>query len=282
MADAKQANPFDFSEDGLGGGGPDERTAVVVVVLDEGVDLVSQLRDRREGSAADGLLGDDAEPALHLVQPGGVGGRVVDVVAPAPRQPPPDLGVGTTVSGTLSLSVAVRRSCSFGAADRRFSNSLLTRVRLIERSKIRSRAGAQRAVVVLIEGPANASRSRCASISASRAHSATAFFKSSISAPPRNPSPGHYPASSSSSSSLIRPFLGACVAIDRTHCWAPSYGPHNTQFPTVSQNRPEATTAKPFRVYVKKVGFSRLQPFVVARRSRSGCRGRSIGGRRWR
>lgn len=79
MADAKQANPFDFSEDGLGGGGPDERTAVVVVVLDEGVDLVSQLRDRREGSAADGLLGDDAEPALHLVQPGGVGGRVVGV-----------------------------------------------------------------------------------------------------------------------------------------------------------------------------------------------------------
>ena len=85
---------MDLLKDGVGGGRPHEGPgAGVVVVLREAEDLLPELLDRREGAAADGLAGDDAEPDLDLVEPGGVGGGEVDVVAraggePALRRPP--------------------------------------------------------------------------------------------------------------------------------------------------------------------------------------------------
>ena len=49
--------------------------------------------DAREAATPDCSLGDDPEPALYLVEPGGVGRRVVDVEPWTLRQPGADFGV---------------------------------------------------------------------------------------------------------------------------------------------------------------------------------------------
>ena len=64
-----------------------------IVLLHEGVDFTSQFLDVGEGAAADGLLGDEPEPALDLVDPGGVGGSAVHMVAGSARQSGFDFGV---------------------------------------------------------------------------------------------------------------------------------------------------------------------------------------------
>jgi len=48
------------------------------------------------------LLGDEAEPALHLIEPAGIGRGVVDVVARPARRPGLNLGI-------LVSAVVVRR-----------------------------------------------------------------------------------------------------------------------------------------------------------------------------
>ena len=60
-----------------------------VVMFDEVVDFSHQFLDAGERAAADGLLGDEAEPALDLVQPRGVRRGEMDVVARAPGQARP-------------------------------------------------------------------------------------------------------------------------------------------------------------------------------------------------
>src|SRR5215472_7000542 len=62
-----------------------------VVVGDIGVDFLHQLLDAAEGAAADRLLSDEAEPALDLIEPAGVSGGVMNVVAPMTCQPALDL-----------------------------------------------------------------------------------------------------------------------------------------------------------------------------------------------
>ena len=62
-------------------------------MFDEVLDFVHEVFDAREGAATNGFLRDDPKPALHLVQPGGVGGRVVDVEAGPLGQPGTNLGV---------------------------------------------------------------------------------------------------------------------------------------------------------------------------------------------
>jgi len=62
-------------------------------VLDEEVDLADGVPDVGGGATSDGHLGDDAEPAFDLVEPGGIGGCVVDVVSGPPCEPGPDLGM---------------------------------------------------------------------------------------------------------------------------------------------------------------------------------------------
>jgi hypothetical protein len=64
-----------------------------IVTGDVGVDSPHQLADVAERPAPNGLLGDEAEPALHLIEPTGVGGSVVDVIARSARQPGLNLGM---------------------------------------------------------------------------------------------------------------------------------------------------------------------------------------------
>ena len=64
-----------------------------IVVGDIGVDFLDQLADAAERPAPNCLLGDEAEPALHLIEPTGVGRGVMDVVARPARQPGLNLGM---------------------------------------------------------------------------------------------------------------------------------------------------------------------------------------------
>ena len=54
---------------------------------DESFDFGDQFFDAAEGAATDGLLRDDVEPDFHLVEPGGVGWREVQVVTGSRCQP---------------------------------------------------------------------------------------------------------------------------------------------------------------------------------------------------
>ncbi len=64
-----------------------------IIGLDESIDLLHQVFDATERAAADGALSDEVEPDLHLVEPGGIGGSVVDVKAGPLSQPGSHLGV---------------------------------------------------------------------------------------------------------------------------------------------------------------------------------------------
>jgi hypothetical protein len=71
----------------------------VVVVLDEVVDSGDEIFDAAEAAAADGLLGNETELALNLIEPGRVGGGVVHVKAGPLCEPEAHLGmlVGSVV-----------------------------------------------------------------------------------------------------------------------------------------------------------------------------------------
>ena len=58
---------LELAEDGIGGGSPGEWAGMEVVVLDEGLDALDELLDGGEGTAANGLLSDAAEPAFNLI-----------------------------------------------------------------------------------------------------------------------------------------------------------------------------------------------------------------------
>lgn len=79
--------------------GPCEGTAVAVVVLDEVVDSCDQVSDASEATSTDRLLGDKSEPTLHLIEPGRVGGSVVDLEAGTFCKPESDPGM--LVSGVV-------------------------------------------------------------------------------------------------------------------------------------------------------------------------------------
>lgn len=68
-------------KDRICGGGPSERLAVGVVVFDELIDALHKLLDAGERAATDGLVGDQGEEALDLIEPGAVGRREVHVPA---------------------------------------------------------------------------------------------------------------------------------------------------------------------------------------------------------
>ena len=60
---------------------PDERPAGLVVIANEGLDLLQEFLDAAEGTASNDALRDYAEPSLHLIQPRRKSGREVNLVA---------------------------------------------------------------------------------------------------------------------------------------------------------------------------------------------------------
>ena len=56
-------------KDRVGGGCPCKRSAAAVIVLDEVIDSGDEFFDAAEAAAAYGLLGNETEPALHLIEP---------------------------------------------------------------------------------------------------------------------------------------------------------------------------------------------------------------------
>ena len=91
------------------GGGPLEWLAVGVVGSHELVDALHQLLDAGERSPADGLIGDQRKEALHLIEPGAVGGDEVHVPARACRQPRLDLGMvvrGVVVADAVDVQIS--------------------------------------------------------------------------------------------------------------------------------------------------------------------------------
>src|SRR5271156_5359197 len=97
----KFTKPLEFVEDRIGARGAHKGPLVGIVVSYVVVDLVHQFTHAAEGAAPDRLLSDEREPALDLVEPAGVGGSVMDVVARPAREPGFDLGVfvGAVVVG---------------------------------------------------------------------------------------------------------------------------------------------------------------------------------------
>ena len=63
------------------------------MVLDEVINIRDQVFDAPETSSANGLLGDEAEPAFDLTEPGRVGGSVVELEAWPLCQPEAYLGM---------------------------------------------------------------------------------------------------------------------------------------------------------------------------------------------
>ena len=83
----------EFLEDRIGRGDPPKRSGFRIVLLDKRFNVVNQVLHTPKRPAADDPLGDEVKPNLHLIQPRGVGGRVVHMIARARRQPRSHLGV---------------------------------------------------------------------------------------------------------------------------------------------------------------------------------------------
>src|ERR671919_596789 len=77
---------------------------VLVVALDEGVDRLAQLGDRGEAGAIEGAAGEDREPDLDLVEPGGVGRCEVKADVLVSCQPQIALGLVDRKSTRLNSS----------------------------------------------------------------------------------------------------------------------------------------------------------------------------------
>ena len=85
-----------------------------IVGLNEAIDLGHEFFYASEGSPADGPLRDDMKPGFHLVEPRGIGGSKVKVVARSRCQPAPDTGM--FVGGVVihnQMHVQARRNLGF-------------------------------------------------------------------------------------------------------------------------------------------------------------------------
>jgi len=78
---------FDLGDDRISCRGPNERLGLWIVVGDKRLDIADEMFDAMEGAPTDRPLGDEIEPDLDLVEPRGIGRRVMDMKAWADRQP---------------------------------------------------------------------------------------------------------------------------------------------------------------------------------------------------
>ena len=91
-----------------------------IVIRHIGVDLLDQLADAAKRAAPNCLLSDQPEPALDLVEPTGVGGRVMEVVARPPREPSLNLGMLTSaVIVSDQMDIECRRDVAEGDQETR-------------------------------------------------------------------------------------------------------------------------------------------------------------------
>src|ERR1700730_11913253 len=67
--------------------GPLEGVSGLIIGLDKGVDLIAQLAWRGEARAGQGFGGENGEPYLDLVEPGGMGRRKMEMDVLVARQP---------------------------------------------------------------------------------------------------------------------------------------------------------------------------------------------------
>src|SRR5207247_6069654 len=89
---------------------PHERLRVLVVKGEEEPDGILEFAGAAVGPAPELLFGEDGEPALNLVDPGAVGGRVVDREAGVAEQPAPDqLGLVSAVVVEHEVDVELGR-----------------------------------------------------------------------------------------------------------------------------------------------------------------------------
>lgn len=72
---------FNFFEDGLACSGPKKWFRFGVINLDEGIDFLDEILGTDERSSAYLTFGEAREPALDLVEPGCIGGRIMDMKA---------------------------------------------------------------------------------------------------------------------------------------------------------------------------------------------------------
>ena len=96
--------------------GPLERCSGLIVLAHKAIDGLPQLSDGSKTGPLQGLAAQNAEPALHLVEPGGMRGGVVKVHVRVTSQPPLVLGlVGTQVVQNCNplLSIAICRSRTY-------------------------------------------------------------------------------------------------------------------------------------------------------------------------
>ena len=73
--------------------GPLEGVGGLIVGLDKGVDLIANLAWRGETRAGQGFGGENGEPDLHLIEPGGMGRGKMEMDVLVPRQPAVVLGL---------------------------------------------------------------------------------------------------------------------------------------------------------------------------------------------
>ncbi len=100
--------PFDFPEDRISGCGPDKGFRFRVVSTHEAVDFGHPVPGAPETASSEGLLGDQVEPNLDLIEPGGVGRRIVDVIMEPGGQPSFNLGMfvrGIVVDDQMEIQI---------------------------------------------------------------------------------------------------------------------------------------------------------------------------------
>src|SRR5205823_13438757 len=67
--------------------GPLEGVSGLIIGLDEGIDLIANLAWRGETRAGQGFGGENREPYLHLIEPGGMGRGKMEMDILVPSQP---------------------------------------------------------------------------------------------------------------------------------------------------------------------------------------------------
>lgn len=80
--------------------------------MDEAVDGIDEVANVAEGSATDGLLSNNAEPQLDLIEPGGIGRGIVNMVAGPFGQPEFDFGMfvgGIVIDDKMEVEVLWHR-----------------------------------------------------------------------------------------------------------------------------------------------------------------------------